>query len=182
MKLDNDHTKELDILFNVLAHDQIKFEKTRINDDNFIIGCRSTHIVTPNVFDFLHDLSHLIQFSDKELQTHYIEYGGRLNFNTPMVYVYNQWCCEPETDQISMRELETFYIQYLLENQILNLNLSFESWVDKYEVLDLFQWLPDQWIFGYKPTIEHVLNKASKIIEKWTFDKAFARWQAIKVM
>lgn len=50
MKLDNDHTKELDILFNVLAHDQIKFEKTRINDDNFIIGCRSTHIVTPNVF------------------------------------------------------------------------------------------------------------------------------------
>lgn len=171
----------LDKLFSVLEHNEIRFEKTKIGDSDFILGCRSTSLVAPNDFDFLHDLSHLVQFSDTEIKTHYIDHDGKLKFNVPHEFLFNRYICEPKTDQISMRELETFYIQYIFDNTILEKGLSFEEWIDKYEIIDLLDWLPDSWNFGYKPTIEHVLNKAYNFIEKWNYDKVFTRWKNLKV-
>ena len=62
----------LELLFKVLAHDQIKFDPELITDKDFILGARCTSIVKPNDFDFLHDLSHLVQFNETEIYTHYM--------------------------------------------------------------------------------------------------------------
>jgi hypothetical protein len=184
MTTNNNNTPDeddLDYLFEVLKHDQIHFDKDRIEDKEFHIGCRSTYLVKPNNFDFLHDIAHLIQLSDAELKTHYIEYGGRLKFNLPQQFIYNRYVCEPITDKISMRELETFYIQYILDNNILNKNLSFETWIDNYDVIGLLDWLPDNYVFGYKPSLEYVLERASEFITKWNYENAIARWKSINV-
>ena len=171
----------LEILFEVLSHEQIKFKKELVCDKDFVLGCRSTSIVKPNDFDFLHDLSHLVQFTDEELISHYIENNGKLSFHVPSVYVYNRWWSEPVTDKISMRELETFYIQYILENTILVKNKSFEEWADDNEIIELMGYLPDQFNFKYKPDMTYILKRVSEFKDKWSYDIIINRWKNIKI-
>lgn len=171
----------LDILFEVLKHDQIKFDRDVIKDNNFVLGCRSTYIVKPNDFDFLHDLSHLIQFSDEEIHTHYIDFAGQLTFNTPDEWMFNQWICEPVTDQISMREFETFYIQYVLENKILEKNISFRVWCELNRIDELLNYLPDRYIFGHKLTLDELDVKAQPFKDKWDYENIISRWLNIKI-
>lgn len=171
----------LNLLFSVLDHDQIKFDRDLVTDRDFTIGARCTYIVKPNDFDFLHDLSHLIQFNDKEIYTHYINNDGKISFNVPQEFIFNQWICEPVTDQISMRELETFYIQYILDNEILKKEMSLKAWFEFYEIDDLLKFLPDHYNFGNKITIDEILKKCDPFISKWSYDNIITKWQNIKV-
>lgn len=177
MKNVQNDDQKLDILFDFLKHQKVKFDKNCNTHTSYTIGCRSTYILPPNVFDFLHEVAHLIQLSDDEVITHYVNYNGVLNFNTPMELVINTMVCEPKTDNISMRELETFYIQYLLEINILGDDISFYEWLEKNEVIDLFKWLPDSFIFGNKLTEDILVEKSKTFINDLTFDYLINRWQ-----
>lgn len=171
----------LELLFKVLAHDQIKFDPELITDKDFIIGARCTSIVKPNDFDFLHDLSHLVQFNESEIYTHYINNGGKISFDLPQEWLFNQWICEPVTDQISMRELETFYIQYILDNEILKKEMSWKEWIEFYEIDELLSFLPDRYNFGNKITIDEIIKKCDSFIDKWSFEKIIEKWRNIKI-
>ncbi len=167
---------DLEVLFAKLKRDGIRFDLKKVGHGSYVIGTRSTYISEPNVFDFLHEVSHLIQFSDKELDMRYNIFNGNLIFNYPQSELAGVTYNDPHTDQMSMRELETFCIQYIIENTFFDKNLTFMEWMVKNHISDLFTWIPDDIIFGYKITHEQINKKAIPFLEKWDYDSILNRW------
>lgn len=178
---------EIDRAIKFLERPDITFDKDISGGSKqFKISCRSTYFTEPNIFDCLHEVAHLVQFTPVELQEKYVEYDGRIIFDLPNKDVLGYTVCEPETDQISMRELETFYIQYIMECGIFNKSITFEEWLNQYDVPKLFVWMPDFVIFGYderkKPeSLKLILEKANKFINLWDFEKIKNKWFNLKL-
>lgn len=138
---------------------------------NFVFGARAGP--TSNAFNLAHEMAHVIQLSPKELETKMI--NGSLRFDAPSVWVFNRYCCEPTTDKMSRRELETFVIQWFILGQP---NLQ-----DYLEVIDgLFSFLPDSYhfhsgAFQNTPSFKLFLDKEFVILlEKWNLDKVQSSW------
>ena len=174
-----DEYEVLDILFNRLRREGITFDASQVGHRNYTIGGRSSYLSDANVFDFLHEVSHLIQLNDDEVQTKYSEYG--LNFVYPQSelngFIYN----DPQTDKMSMRELEVFCIQFILERDLLDNNLNFDDWLDVNDIEQLFTWIPDDIEFGYKIKNSEISKKAQQFLALWDIDKILYRWFNIKL-
>jgi len=148
---------------------------------DFKIGSRCTHFAEDNLFDITHEVAHLIQLNDDELQRCYVNNNGVLRFNYPYIEVCNQIVCEPSTDQISMRELETFIIQYYIMNDYETID--YIDWLDKHDIIGLFGWMPDSYIFsnGKKLTNDYVFQKSGVFLEKWNLTNVKERWFSLKL-
>lgn len=90
-----------------------------------------------------HELSHIIQPTDKDFERLYLEFEGTVHFHVPGMFIGGTWCSEPETDKIGRRELDTFAVEYLLANKLGLNKLSLEAYIEKH--VALLQYLPD-WI------------------------------------
>lgn len=163
-------------IFRRLERPNITFDMSLIGHRDYIIGARSSSLSDPNVFDFLHEVAHLVQLSDDEIKSKYVIHGGKLNFFYPQAelngFIYN----DPQTDKMSMRELEVFCIQYMLEMKLLNKKTSFISWLEANDIEDLFTWIPDDIHFGYKIKNDEIEIKAKHFLEIWNVEKILDRW------
>lgn len=172
-------------LFNTFKKNGINFNLDCCRTSNFTIASKSGYSIEPNHFDFLHEISHLIQFTDDELQNNFIARDGTIRFKVPYIDVLGHTVCEPLTDQMSMREVETFYIQFLLECELIEKS-TWEQWLYENKIVSLMAWLPDYYIFGIKNPFNltpHEEDKYVKLImdkseqfKHWTYEKAMSRW------
>ena len=159
---------------------EIQFVLGHVEQSDFKIGTRCTGATPDNLFDISHEVAHLIQFTDDELQRCYLNHNGRMQFNLPYIEICGRIICEPTTDQISMRELETFVIQYYIMNKYEPID--YLNWLDKQDIISLFGWMPDDFIFsnGKPLTNEYIAQKSIPFIEKWNFDIIKERWFNLK--
>lgn len=155
---------------------EIQFVIGHVEHSDFKIGTRCIASVPDNLFDTSHEVAHLIQFTDDELQRCYLDYNGRMIFNYPHIEVCGQIVCEPSTDQISMRELETFVIQYYIMSKYEPMD--YFDWLEEKDIISLFGWMPDDFIFsnGKKLTNEYIFQKSIPFITKWNFDNIKEQW------
>lgn len=129
---------------------------------------------TCNIFNLYHEVAHFIQLSDAERASKIQE--GTLIFDRPQIWVYNRFVCEPETDQMSRRELETFVIQWLLLSHF-GLRKSRARFIA--EIVPLFRWIPDN--HNFHSGAFHKTKTFRKFLEK-EFDLLLQKWNAKKVI
>jgi len=82
---------------------QFGFEGQKIlNDGTIIIGNRAGPITMPTAFsikNLCHEMGHMVEINDERMRVH----GWGLR--NPEVWVYDRYCVEPRTNQITNREL-----------------------------------------------------------------------------
>lgn len=152
-------------------HKNFKYDENLEGTRDYVFGCKAGP--SKNIFNLSHEVAHFVQLSDDEFDKKMID--GNLIFHFPKEYVYDRFICEPETDQISRRELETFVIQWLMNSQFNKSNLS--SYFYKNEIYNLFSWLPD-WIVFHRESSKNtdtfkrfVRTEAKKFVEIWSVEK-----------
>lgn len=113
----------------------------------------------------IHELAHIIQPSDKDFKRMYIRTKGSLVFKYPEIEICGRICIEPNTNQISLREIETFAIEYLLS---LKCGMRIPD-VDAYfeEQFSLTQYMPDWWYWTKDERKQEGRQFFDDCLEKW---------------
>lgn len=140
---------------------------------NGIFGARAGDC---NVFNLAHEMAHAIQLKDSEFHSRFARFG-RFSFPVKTQIVLGRFCYEPETDQISRRELETMVIQWIMMDRP-----DFEKFI-KY-IAELFPFLPDYWMFHQealngsksKQFVSFVRTEFEKLLDKWSIENVKERW------
>lgn len=166
----------LDKFISIWGNENFQYNRSLEGTDNYVFGCNAGG--RKNIFNLTHEVAHFIQVSQKEFKKKYVD--GHLIFNVKKIWVYNRYCVEMETDQASRRELETFVIQHFIHSTFEDITL--KQFFDKYEIYNLFSWLPDTFNFhedafntsdAFKVWC---LNEAKKIQEVKCLDEIKKIW------
>ena len=130
--------------------------------EGYVFGCRAGPGV--GFKNVAHELAHAVQFRVRNFKQRMGSYGSFV-FKVHQVRFMGKAYDEPNTDQVTMRELETFAIQrHLMEMAGCKVNP--EAWA-KY-ACDVVAILPD-WYKFKRETREKVLSRRlAKFYAKWT--------------
>lgn len=107
-----------------------QFETNKILDDGRVsLGWRVTWFSrgTDNLF---HEMAHFVEIDERRMSQP--SYGLKV----PRVWIYDRFCSEPRTMQISARELRVFAYQHHIHE-----HYGIPTWRNK--ATDLLSWLPD---------------------------------------
>lgn len=150
---------------------------------NYVFGGRIIHSCEPEISTISHEMAHLIQLSGHELRWKFHAWDGNLRFKTPSKLIFNTVVCEPETTQISMREIEVFYIQSLIEGAT-----DLRKWVFDNDIQSILYWLPDNWLFFIDQIDtsddgknEYVYEKMSAFADKWNYTNVVEKWFKLRL-
>lgn len=156
-----------------------QYDLDAVGVSNWVFGARAAPGQQSDTFNLSHDMAHVIQLSPADFHR-IMSYNGDLAFHTPDRYVYNRMVCEPTTDKMSRRELETFVIQWrMLKEPELDLYIEM--------IARLFKWLPDQHLFhlgcwaGTQEYMVFLTKEFTKLLDKWTIEKIKYKWQTLPI-
>ena len=111
-----------------------------------------------------HELAHIIQPNARDFFRLYIQGEGTVHFHVPQVFLFGRLFTEPNTDQITRRELDTFAVEYLL-CQALHLKTgTLDDYLDRQLVL--LGYLPDS---GFWSTLEKQKEARQILVDRIAF-------------
>lgn len=153
-----------------------KFDLDQSGTENYVFGGRAGP--SRELSNVAHEMAHVIQFTPSERRSRFK--NGNLTFMRPKHWCYNRYVCEPETDQITQRELETMAIQFRI--------MDFTDLAEySKNCLSIIGFLPDDYNFhpgvlnDNGEALTKVAETLEKYLEKWPIKKIKSVWRQLKL-